>query len=193
MKSVPVIAALIGAALALPAGADPRQPPSADYTADMVQKTEGAPDIASKLYVTKDRVRMDMAGEGKQTVIVDRGKKQVLILMPAAKLYQTMALPEGPDPFTPYAGAGVEAKKIGDERVGAVAATKWDVSGKTASGPVRATVWTTKENIQIKSQGETEDQGKKVKFSTELKNLKVGGVDPKVFEIPAGFKEAPKQ
>jgi hypothetical protein len=40
--------------------------------------------------------------------------------------------------------------------------------------------------------GEAEEDGKKVKVTSELKNLKIGPVDAKVFEIPKDYKAAPK-
>jgi hypothetical protein len=40
--------------------------------------------------------------------------------------------------------------------------------------------------------GEAEDEGKKVKVTSELKNLKVGAVDAKVFDVPKDYKPVPK-
>ena len=53
MKSFTIIAAA-SLAVALPAQADPRQNPTADYTAESVAKTEGQPDATSKTWYTAD-------------------------------------------------------------------------------------------------------------------------------------------
>jgi hypothetical protein len=67
------------------------------------------------------------------------------------------------------------------------------VSGKgTDDRAFKGFIWTTKENIQVKMDGEAEEDGKKVKVTSELKNLKIGPVDAKVFEIPKDFKPVPK-
>lgn len=193
MKSLPTLAAVAALALALPAQADPRQNPTADYTADAVARTQGQPDSTSKIWYTKDTVRIDVSHQGQSmTVIMDRPAKKMTVLVPKSKLYQQEALPEG-EAQNPIAGGTWEVAKAGDEPMAGVAATKWTVSGKGADGRgFKGFIWTTKENIQVKMEGEAEDEGKKVKVTSELKNLKIGPVDAKVFEIPKDYKSVPK-
>lgn len=193
MKSLSMLAAVAALALALPAQADPRQNPTADYTADAVAKTAGQPDSVSKIWFTKDMVRVDVTHQGQSmSVIMDRIKKQLTVLIPKSKLYQQEALPEG-ESQNPIASGTWEVTKAGDETVVGNAVTKWQVKGKGADNRAfSGFVWTTKENIQVKMEGEAEEEGKKVKVVSELKNLKVGPVDAKVFEIPKDFKPVPK-
>jgi hypothetical protein len=193
MKSHAMIAAVAAIALALPAQADPRKDPTADYAADAVAKTEGQPDSTSKIWYTKDMVRVDVTHQGQSmSVIMDRVKKQMTVLIPKSKLYQTEALPEG-EAMNPLAKGTWDVAKAGDETVSGVAATKWTVKGKGSDERTfNGFIWTSKENIQMKMEGETEDDGKKLKVTTELRNLKVGPVDAKVFEIPKDYKPVPK-
>lgn len=193
MKSFPMLAAATAFVLALPAQADPRQNPTADYMADAVAKTEGQPDSVSKIWYTKDKVRVDVSHQGQaMAVIMDRPAKKMTVLIPKSKLFQTEALPEG-ESTNPVASGTWEVAKAGDESVAGVATTKWTVSGKGADGrSFKGSIWTTKENIQVKMDGEAEEEGKKVKVTSELKNLKIGAVDAKVFEIPKDFKPVPK-
>jgi hypothetical protein len=193
MKSLTMLAAAAALALALPAQADPKQNPTADYSADAVSKTAGQPDSTSKIWYTKDKVRVDVTHQGQtMSVIMDRPAKKMTVLIPKSKLFQTEALPEG-ESNNPIASGTWEVAKAGDETIGGIAATKWNVSGKGTDGRVfKGFVWTTKENIQVKMDGEAEEEGKKVKVTSELKNLKIGPVDAKVFEIPQGFKPVPK-
>jgi len=44
----------------------------------------------------------------------------------------------------------------------------------------------------VKMEGESEDQGKKIKVSSELKNLKIGPIAATVFDIPKDYKPVPK-
>ena len=193
MKALPMLAAAAAFALALPAQADPKQNPTADYTAEAVAKTAGQPASTSKIWYTKDKVRVDVSHQGQSmAVIMDRPAKKMTVLIPKSKLFQTEALPEG-ESNNPIASGSWEVAKAGDETIAGVATTKWTVSGKGTDGRAfKGFIWTTKENIQVKMDGESEDEGKKAKVSSELKNLKIGPVDAKVFEIPKDYKPVPK-
>ena len=192
MKSFTIIAAA-SLAVALPAQADPRQNPTADYTAESVAKTEGQPDATSKIWYTADKVRVDVTHEGQaMSVIMDRPGKKMTVLITKAKLYQTEALPEG-EAQNPIASGTWEVAKTGDDTIGGVATTKWQVKGKGTDGRgFNGYIWTTKENIQMKMEGEADEDNKTTKVVSELKNLKVGPVDAKLFEIPKDFKPVPK-
>ena len=194
MKSLPMLVAAAAFALALPAQADPKQNPTADYTAEAVAKTAGQPDSTSKIWYTKDKVRVDVSHQGQtMAVIMDRPAKKMTVLLPKSKQFQTEALPEG-EANNPVASGTWEVAKAGDESIAGVATTKWSVSGKGTDGRTfKGFIWTTKENIQVKMDGESEDEGKKVKVTSELKNLKIGPVDAKVFEIPKDYKPVPKE
>jgi hypothetical protein len=188
-----MLAAAAAFAFALPAQADPKQSPTADYSADAVAKTEGQPDSTSKIWYTKDKVRVDVSHQGQtMSVIMDRPAKKMTVLIPKSKMFQSEALPEG-EANNPIATGTWEVTSAGEETVAGVAATKWTVSGKGADGRAfKGFIWTTKENIQVKMDGEAEEEGKKLKVTSELKNLKIGPVDAKVFEIPKDFKPVPK-
>ncbi len=195
MKSITMLAAAAALALPLaaPAKADPRQNPTADYSADAVAKTQGQPDATSKIWYTKEKVRVDVSHQGQtMSVIMDRPAKKMTVLVPKSKLYEQETMPEG-EAQNPIASGTWEVAKAGDEDLGGVSTTKWTVSGKGADGRgFKGFIWTTKENIQVKMEGEAEDEGRKVKVVSELKNLKIGPVDAKVFEIPKDFKPVPK-
>jgi len=193
MKSFPILAATAALALTLPAQADPRQNPTADYSAESVAKTEGAADSSSKIWYTKDKVRVDVTHQGQSmSVIMDRTAKKMTVLIPKSKLFQTEELPAG-EADNPIASGAWTVAKAGDETVAGIATTKWSVKGSGADKRAfEGFIWTTKENIQVKMEGQAEDEGKKTKVLTELKNLKVGAIDAKTFDIPKDFKPVPK-
>lgn len=193
MKSLPMLAAAAALALASTAQADPRQNPTADYMADAIAKTEGQPDSTSKIWYTKDKIRVDVSHQGQtMAVIMDRTAKKMWVLVPKQKLYQEEPMPEG-EAHNPISSGTWEVAKAGDEKVAGVDTTKWTVNGKGTDGRVfKGSIWTTKENIQVKMEGESEDEGKKVKVNSELKNLKIGAVDAKIFELPKDYKPVPK-
>jgi outer membrane lipoprotein-sorting protein len=192
MKSFTMLAAA-ALALAVPAHADPKQNPTADYSADALSKTAGQPDSTSKIWYTTEKIRVDVTHQGQSmSVIMDRPAKKMTVLIQKSKLYQTEALPEG-EANNPIAGGEWQVAKAGDEKVAGFDTTKWSVSGKGSDGRAfKGFIWTTKENIQVRMDGEAEEEGKTVKVSSELRNLKIGPVDAKVFEIPKDYKPVPK-
>ncbi len=85
MKSLPILAAAAALALAGAAQADPRQNPTADYMAEAVAKTQGQPDSTSKIWYTKDKVRVDVNHQGQtMAVIMDRPAKKMFVMIPMA-------------------------------------------------------------------------------------------------------------
>ena len=193
MKSLPIIAAAAALSLAASAQADPRQNPTADYMADSVSKTAGQPDSVSKIWYTKDKIRVDVTHQGQaMSVIMDRTEKKMTVLISKQKMFQTEALPES-EVQNPISTGTWEVAKAGEEKIGGIDTTKWNVSGKGADGRgFKGIIWTTKENIQVKMEGEADEDNKKAKAVSELRNLKVGAVDAKVFEIPKDYKPVPK-
>lgn len=194
MKSLPMIAAAAALALASPAQADPKQNPTADYTAESVSTTPGEPESVSKIWYTKERIRVDVSQQGQtMSVIMDRPAKKMTVLLAKSKQYQTEPLPDD-DASNPIATGTWEVAKAGDETVAGVATTKWSVNGKGTDGRAfKGFVWTTKENIQVKMEGEAEEDGKTAKVASALRNLKIGPVDTKVFEIPKDYKPMPNE
>jgi len=189
MKPAFPLAAAAALALAtIPnAQADPRQHPTVEYMADYTSDTQGEPQGTGNIYYTKDRIRIDVNQAGTSVVmIVDKVKKQVVYLHPATKTYKPEPL-DDPDIFNPYASGGWEITKAGEEVVAGVPTTKWEVK-PAEKAMFQGFVWTTKENIQVKADGVSTDEGKTSENVFELKNLKIGPVDAAVFEIPAGYK-----
>ena len=186
--AIPLAAAAALALAAIPnAQSDPRQHPTVEYMADYTSDTQGEPQGTGKIYYTKDRIRIDVNQAGTAVVmLIDKVKKQVVYIHPATKTYKAEPL-EDADIFNPYAGGGWEINKAGEEVVAGVPTTKWEV--KPAEKTMfQGFVWTTKENIQVKADGVSTDEGKTSKNVFELKNLAIGPVDPKVFQVPAGYK-----
>ena len=134
MKSLPMLAAAAALALAGTAQADPRQNPTADYMAEAIAKTEGQPDSTSKIWYTKDKVRVDVSHQGQtMAVIMDRPAKKMFVLVPKQKLYQEEPLPEG-EASNPISSGTWEVAKASDETIAGTATTKWTVNGKGTDG-----------------------------------------------------------
>jgi hypothetical protein len=195
MKGNPMrfLATLAVLATALPAHATPQQDPTADYTAVMVATTAGHAPVESKLWYTRDKVRVDVTRKGQPvTVILDKPAKKMTIIVPKSKLYQQANMPKS-GLQNPLATGDWQIAKVSEETVEGVPTTKWRVNGKDADGQgFHGYIWTTEQHIQVRMEGEAEASGKTVKVTSELRDLKVGPIDPAVFQIPQDYKPLPK-
>ncbi|MBI5420654.1 MAG: DUF4412 domain-containing protein [Deltaproteobacteria bacterium] len=169
--------------------------PKVEYSADQYMGVEDKV-IKSKVYHAPGKERMDMdLGEAKQYVITRRDKKLSWIVMPDQKMYIEMSLEEGKKGPERQARAinecSVTQKAAGKETVNGVSTTRGDIDMSCPDGTrFSGSMWTTKEGILVKLDAAAkEGSGKKGRLTIELKNLKIGKLDPKVFQVPAGYRQ----
>ena len=178
--------------LALPAQADPRQPPTVEYSATLVLTQDGQSPVTQKVFYSQGRLRTEQVdSRGMEVTIVDGPKKMVTILYRTVRGYEQWEH-DGSDPGAPMAGQDIRIEKLGEEAVNGIPAVKNKISGKTPEGKeFEMTVWTSKENIQLKMAGTDTIDGKSVAIGAELKDVKVGPQAPALFAVPAGYRKAP--
>lgn len=188
----------LGAALALTmalspaATADPRQGPSADFTAEMVTTVVMLPEkrrheVVTTVWSSKGKTRTTLTHEGlSMSWIIDPAARIKITLMHAPKYYLEQPLTEEVNRF---ATGQWEIVKAGEDIVAGAPTVKWSFSGKERGGvDWKGFVWTTKENIPVKQFSETTS----AIVTIELRNLKVGPVDAAMFETPLDFTPMPK-
>ena len=163
--------------------------PKVEYSADSYVEAEGsrAP-VLSKVYHAPGKERMEMQG---MIMITRQDKSVAWQLMPESKTYMENPVDEP--------GASGHAKTdmtrykfdytvIGDETVEGVRATKGRVTFSTPEGlTYKGFMWLTKDNILVRMDAAATADGRTVRFKTWLRNLKIGRLDPGLFEIPAGY------
>jgi hypothetical protein len=183
-------AAALVARIAAPAQADPRQNPTSDYSAERVESDEEGNFEIRRVWYTKEKTRQDVnLGGARFSWIVDRSAGTFTSVHWTRRLCGKQPL-SGGELINPIASGSWEIAKVGEETMGGVLTGKWSVSGKSPNGGgFSGFVWTTKENIQVRIVGvfefELTDKRKlKSKSTLELRTLKIGPVDPKVFEVP---------
>lgn len=164
-----IIATMAGAAQAL------------DFSADMVS-TAGGQRMSGKIYVTKDKVRMDMAGT---TTITRMDRNVAWVLMPQQGMYMEQAVePERLAGTAEKMPGEIERVFLGDERVDGRPAKKYRIVYKSAMGRASVVQWVDNASgIPVKT--ESEDGS----WTMEYKNLKLGVPDDSLFEIPSGYKK----
>ncbi|MBI3933884.1 MAG: DUF4412 domain-containing protein [Acidobacteria bacterium] len=175
---------LMGASVFLRAQAPPQ------FKADM-QVNAGQNNFGAKIYLSGGKMRMEMAMEGhNQVMIVDPAKKVYYMIMPDEKMYMEMStdapLPMEPpkvetmDPANPCSSKDLTAcKKIGTETVNGYESEKWEF---TQDGQ-KHTAWiSTKLRMLIKSV--TADG-----TTMEFRNIVEGAQPANLFVVPPGYEK----
>lgn len=202
LRRLLLLAVLAPASLVLAAPAEAQllglehllSPPTVEFSADIVMTGDGEP-VAGKILRGRDKERRELTIEGEvEIVIVRLDRKLVWSLAPEDKLYVESSLDEalgrvpGPDgkPRQPE----LKLTTLGSEAVAGHSTTKQRIAGRDADGsPIDGIVWVSEEGIVLRAESDIVDEDGKHHFMRmELKNLRVAPQDPKLFEIPAGYK-----
>lgn len=163
--------------------------PKAEYSADQFMGS-GDKTIKSRVYHAPGKQRMDMEeGGGRQIFITRADRKLFWIVMPDQKMYMERSLEEGKKERRDLTDCSFAQKAAGKETVNGIDAAKSEIE---VSCPDKSeyggTMWTSKEGIMVKMDAVAKGKGSKGRFRMELKNLKIGKQDPKLFEVPSGYQ-----
>jgi hypothetical protein len=169
--------------------ATPAQP-RVEYSADTVMETA---EVSMKGHVNyapkRERREMVTDGGDKMIMIMRLDKKMAWTLMPSEKMYIEMNLDQAnsqaKDDTSKYK---IEQTVIGPEMLNGVNTTKSKIIMTGPKGEkMGGFMWMTKDNIVVKMDAIAINKKDKMRFKTELTNLKVGKQDPALFEIPKGY------
>jgi len=186
---------LMAAAITMAATAQAASPslPQVEYSADTMMETA---EISMKGHVnytpTRERREMVTGSGGDKMILITRHDKNIAwTLMPAEKMYMEMSLAQASaqakDDISKYK---IEQTVVGPEKVNGVNTTKSKIIMTGPKGEkMGGFMWMTKENIVVKMDAIAIDKKDKMRFKTELTDLKVGKQDPKLFEVPAGYEK----
>ncbi len=179
-----VLASVFGA---IPGWAAQLSRPQVEYSADSLMQTEDST-IEQHVYVTPAKERREMlTGEGDGAIQIFRFDNKVMLqLMPSEKMYMEHAMDKnkGNDPSE----WDFEETVMGEEVLNGMKVTKYKTIATSTDGKrYGGFSWRTKEGISIKSDLLYKEGNEKKRMMTELKNVKIGKQDPKLFEVPEGF------
>jgi len=169
--------------------AKPAQP-QVEYSADTSMETA---EISMKGHVNyapkRERREMVTDGGDKMIMIMRFDKKMAWTLMPSEKMYMEMSLDQASsqakDDTSKYK---IEQTVVGPEMLNGINTTKSKIIMTGPKGEkMGGFMWTTKDNIVVKMDAIAIDKKEKMRFKTELTNLKIGKQDPALFEIPNGY------
>lgn len=160
-------------------------PYTADFTVSGDRGTYGG-----TVWHAPGRERRDFETQGGgQSVLLRRDTDSAYLMKPSARWYVGLgfqavgALAGGIDGLT------VERQKLREESVGGIRATRYKVAAAGPKGTrFDGDAWFSKEGILVRAAGlTTGPDGRTTQVETTLSNLKVGRVDERMFELPAGW------
>lgn len=171
------------------ARADGLAEPKVEYSADQYMGSGGRVTEA-RVYHAPGKQRMDLgAAESAQSIITRMDRKVTWVVVPDQKMYMEMSLEEGRRKNRDITNCSFSQKTVGKESVNGIAATKSEFEAscpdKSAYGGF---LWISKEGILVKMDAVAKGKESKDRFTLELKNLKIGRLDPKLFEVPPGYQ-----
>lgn len=158
-----------------------------DYSAE--EHTEGEDmEMVGKVYRSGQKERKELDG----SIIISRpDKKVVWILMPESKTYMESKITGGKkDGKDEKMDIKMETEVMGEEIVNGIKTTKRKTVFTASDGSkFGGFSWVTKEGIVVKQYAAAKTGEDKLHMKIELKNLKIGKQDPKLFEMPAGYQK----
>jgi hypothetical protein len=152
------------------------------FSADVVNTSrEGT--MRGRAYVTDNAARIDMPGVGASITRMDQ--KRVIVLMEGERMYMEQ-------PFdiraASYVGDRVDGEVsrvlLGSESIDGRPAKKYMISAE--SNGVQAKIYQWIDDATLIPLRTDDADGN---WSVEYKNLKTGPQDPRLFEIPAGYRK----
>jgi hypothetical protein len=157
------------------------------YSAESVLRS-GKMEMVNRVFVGgRDRWRVEISGQP-QVTIVRLDRKLMYTLLPAGKSYYELPMSEGEasPAFKAATPQGkVSRKVLGREQVAGRPTTKYEVSVSVPGRPARINYEWLSEELGVPIKMMAADKS----WSMEYRNLKLGPQDPKLFEVPAGYKK----
>lgn len=163
--------------------------PQVEYSADSVMQTEDGT-IEQHVYATPTKERQELlTGDGDGVIQIFRyDTKMMWQLMPSEHMYMEHAMAKAAAKSNDMSQWDFEETAMGEETLDGVKVTKYKTIATSTDGKkFGGFSWRTKDGIAVKTDLLYKEGNEKKRMTTELKNLKVGKQDPKLFEIPEGF------
>jgi hypothetical protein len=172
-----------------------------DFSADIVNNKESGKQSNAKIYVTKDKWRIEGLQEGRMNgaVITNLATQTSAVLMPERKMYMEFPQGQGPagqrlmnfyhardiddacaDWLKLPSNQGGSCHKVGSETVNGRSTVKYE--GTNAKGETGAVWFDKKIAFPIKWEGQKGGSG-------ELQNIKEGSQPSSLFEIPSDYQK----
>jgi len=160
----------------------------AAYSADFsVSSARGS--YHGRVWHAHGRERREVATSGGgQGVLILRESDEAYLLGISGKWYVGLSLRAAGATVGGLESWQVTRKRIGEETVAGIKATRWKVQAEGPKGGFTGDIWTNRDGILVKASGlltRTDDDDSPVEMT--LSGLKVGAVDERMLELPKGW------
>ncbi|WP_374450161.1 hypothetical protein [Stella sp.] len=190
LRALLALAALLAApAASWAAEIGPFGLPTAPYAADSRITADGRT-VTARIHADGARERREIRdGDLRQVMLIDHDAKRATMLIVEQKVAMEVDMDATGGPM---AETKWETRELGREELGGRTVTRHHVDGRGADGArVVGEVWLTDERIPVKSSLDVTEEGQTVRIVQELSNLRIGPVDPALFQVPAGYQKVP--
>lgn len=136
----------------------------------------------------RERREFETLGGG-QAVLLRRDTDAAYLMKPSGRWYVGLALKAAAGLAGGLDGMVVKRTRIKDDTVAGIRATRYRVDASAAKGGTfDGDAWFTRDGVLVKAVGTvTTDDGRRMPVETGLSGLKLGQVDERKFELPAGW------
>ncbi|MCX5853340.1 MAG: DUF4412 domain-containing protein [Deltaproteobacteria bacterium] len=151
-----------------------------------VVSTSAGRSVTSKVYMKAGKFRFDNEMAGGSSTIVRQDLKKVWIVMTTGKSYMEMAEAKEQESNIPAdkMKGEVSRKVVGSETIDGHPTTKYEVTAKMEDKTMMSYQWfATDINFPVKTAAVDGS------WSTEYRDIKIGGQPDSLFEVPAGYKK----
>jgi hypothetical protein len=165
--------------------------PTADFSGVMVIRYPPSKPLTIRIAYTAQRVRREMKAFGTRFVtIVDRTRDRTVMLFPDLKRYAVRPLDPDANDTVKKLARNADIERVGPDTVNGRATVKYKLQGRSPRGRnFNGYLWLTAENIMVRMKGKTVANGKTRHLTIEMRDLRVGAVDPSLFEIPSDYEK----
>ncbi|MBI5643745.1 MAG: hypothetical protein HY954_09765 [Deltaproteobacteria bacterium] len=159
--------------------------PKVDYSAKGYMETNGHVMNMTVFYSPgKERREFD----GGMAMIIRRDKKVAWQLMQQLSKYKEIKMEDASQDSADLHDFKIERKVLGSEVVDGINTTRSKVLMTDKKGnKYTGFMWVTKEGIMAKLDATADFEGTIVKMKMGLRSIKIGKLDPKLFELPQGY------
>lgn len=189
LRAFLALAALLTAPAAVAADIGPFGLPTAPYSAESRVTADGRT-VTARIHADGQRERREIRDDGvEQIMLIDHGTQKATMLIVEQKVAMEVDMDATGGPMTPTKW---ETREVGREEVAGRPVTRHRIDGRGSDGArVAGDVWLTAEKIPVKSELDVTEDGQTVRVVQELTNLRIGPVDPALFQVPAGYQKMP--
>jgi hypothetical protein len=176
---------------ACPASADTLGDARVGFSAERVLVVNGQSYVGRMWHMPGEQRHEQNLPAVKPVFILRAGRATGNVILPQLHTVVEFALPKE---LSVLGDPGLLRDPVGQEIVNGIATTKYAVNEKVPEGRAVGSLWLSGDGIPMRCDARfTADNGKVLTIRWELRNVKIGGQNAALFEIPQGYAKLPPE